>query len=404
MTKVGRRATMELLAAASVAPIAACTPERRELRAPPTSAGRGELERAEDEMSEDATNETPTGEDPILSARPLGFLWRTEDPFLFCAHHDDRFPAGTPEFGPTTSLAGRQLGNDFEVKDGFRMYHGRVVPGFPRHPHRGFETVTVVRRGLLDHADSMGAAARYGEGDVQWLTAGKGIQHSEMFPLLRRDAENPLELFQIWLNLPRADKMVEPYFTMMWGESIREHVERDSDGRETRVSVIAGALGDTAGQAPPPNSWAARDESDVAIWTIKMAPFARFSLPAARAGTNRNLYLHQGHGVSVAGRSLPPRHQFRVQAEVPLTLVNGDAESEFLLLQGRPIGEPVAHHGPFVMNSRAELQRAYVDYHRTQFGGWPWDRDDPVHGGELERFARHRDGREERPTPGVEPG
>ena len=71
------------------------------------------------------------------------------------------------------------------------MYHGEVVPGFPQHPHRGFETVTVVRRGLLDHSDSLGATARYGRGDVQWLTAGRGILHAEMFPLVERERDNP---------------------------------------------------------------------------------------------------------------------------------------------------------------------------------------------------------------------
>ena len=97
--------------------------------------------------------------------------------------------AGNERQGPAASLAGRNLGQDFEGKDGWRMYHGEIVPGFPQHPHRGFETVTVVRRGLLDHSDSMGATARYGRGDVQWLTAGRGIQHAEMFPLVERDRE-----------------------------------------------------------------------------------------------------------------------------------------------------------------------------------------------------------------------
>ena len=150
--------------------------------------------------------------DAILDVRPLGFPWETFDPFLFCVHHDDAYPAGNEELGPNVSLAGRQLGSDFTIKDGFRMYHGEAVPGFPQHPHRGFETVTLVRRGLIDHSDSLGAAARFGGGDVQWMTAGKGIVHAEMFPLLEREAANPVELFQIWLNLPREDKLVEPHF------------------------------------------------------------------------------------------------------------------------------------------------------------------------------------------------
>src|SRR4249920_3878863 len=134
----------------------------------------------------------------VLETQPLGFPWVTADPFLFCVHHDDAYPAGNDAMGPDPKLlAGRQLGQDFEIRDGFRMYHGEVVPGFPQHPHRGFETVTVVRRGLVDHSDSLGAAARYGRGDVQWLTAGGGIQHAEMFPLLDAKEPNPAELFQI---------------------------------------------------------------------------------------------------------------------------------------------------------------------------------------------------------------
>src|SRR5262245_16668905 len=217
----------------------------------------------------------------ILAVVPLGFQWPTLDPFLFCVHHDDAYPAGNDKLGPAASLDGRDLGMDFAGKDGWRMYHGSTVPGFPQHPHRGFETVTIVRRGLLDHSDSLGAAARYGRGDVQWLTAGAGIQHAQMFPLLERDAPNPVELFQIWMNLPAVDKMAQPHFTMLWDHVIPRRTVRDAQGRQSEITVIAGRYGDVSAASPPPSSWAARADSDVAIWTLKLPPNARFTLPAA---------------------------------------------------------------------------------------------------------------------------
>src|SRR5262245_31303003 len=204
--------------------------------------------------------------DPVVSTKELGFPWQTADPFLVCVHHEDAYPAGNEQLGPAASLEGRDLGQDFEGKDGWRMYHGGAVPGFPGHPHRGFETVTIVRRGLIDHADSLGAAARYGRGDVQWLTAGRGIVHSEMFPLLDRQGGNPLELFQIWLNLPRAQKMAEPHFAMFWNDAIPRRVVRDDAGRPTEITVVAGRFGDAQPPPPPPRSWAAHPDSHVAIW------------------------------------------------------------------------------------------------------------------------------------------
>ena len=162
----------------------------------------------------------PESRSAIVATAPLGFQWKGLDPFIFTMHHYDEYPAGGDQLGPTVPLSGRRIGSDFSGQDGWSMYHGSVVPGFPQHPHRGFETVTVVRRGYVDHSDSLGATARYGGGDVQWLTTGAGIQHAEMFPLIREDEGNPLELFQIWLNLPPESKMVPPYFRMLWSEEI----------------------------------------------------------------------------------------------------------------------------------------------------------------------------------------
>jgi len=345
---------------------------------------------------------------PIVRVKPLGFPWETIDPFLFCVHHDDAYPRANAQMGPDAPLAGRQIGQDFSRRDGWSMYHGETVPGFPAHPHRGFETVTIVRKGLIDHADSLGAAARFGGGDVQWLTAGKGIVHAEMFPLLDTGAPNPLELFQIWLNLPARSKMAEPHFTMFWSETIPRLGAESPNGGHTEVAVIAGQLGAAetgapapiAPLAPPPDSWAAQAEADVAIWTLRMTPGADWTLPAAAgAGTRRMLYFFRGTRARIAGREVQGPAAIELRADAAVEIVNGDADTaEFLLLQGRPIAEPVVQYGPFVMNTQAEIGQTLADYRRTQFGGWPWSDAAPVHGREPTRFARHPDGREEKPA------
>jgi redox-sensitive bicupin YhaK (pirin superfamily) len=323
----------------------------------------------------------------IKSIKPLGFQWETADPFLFCVHHEDKFPKGNAEMGPTTSMEGRHMGSDFIIKDGFRMYHGQTVPGFPGHPHRGFETITVVREGLVDHADSMGAAGRYGDGDVQWMTAGKGVQHSEMFPLIHEEKENPMELFQIWLNLPRKNKMVEPHFKMLWKEIMPVFKED-----KTIVEVIAGELNKTTPIAPPPNSWAADKNNEVAVWNITMEAGATFELPKASEGINRTLYYYEGEGLTINNQTIPNYHAVEVEAANQLILKSANAKVKILVLQGRPINEPVIQYGPFVMNSKEEIQQAFNDYHATQFGGWPWSRLDQVHDRTRGRFAKHADG------------
>lgn len=360
--------------------------------------------RADPRRCQNATMPT----DSILKIKPLGFPWETIDPFLTCVYHEDAYPRANGRMGPDAPLAGRELGRDFSRKDGWSMYHGESIPGFPAHLHRGFETVTIVRKGLIDHSDSLGAAARYGHGDVQWLTAGGGVVHSEMFPLLDPTAPNPLELFQIWLNLPAAAKMSAPYFTMFWSEAIPRRVAADALGRATEITVIAGRLSDAASgaapahaevpPAPPPDSWAARADADVAIWTIRMAPGARWTLPAASGeGTRRSLYFFKGRSVTVAGRELSRPAAIELLGKSAVELINGAGDSEFLLLQGKPIGESVVQYGPFVMNTQAEITQALADYRRTQFGGWPWPDTAPVHGREPSRFARRPEGREERP-------
>jgi len=333
----------------------------------------------------------------IVEKGPLGFPWVTADPFLFCVHHDDAYPAGNEELGPPReSLRGRNIGQDFEGKDGWRMYHGEVVPGFPQHPHRGFETVTIMRSGYVDHSDSLGATARFGPGDVQWLTAGEGIVHCEMFPLLERDKPNPLELFQIWLNLPKEDKFAKPHFAMLWRADI-PRLTFGEDGAKTEVTVIAGRLGDERPPPPPPHSWASRPDTDVAIWTIKMAPGAVWTLPPTTdPGITRTLYFFRGNRLSIDAEVVSDHAALVIQSNRAVKLEAGDAPVDILMLQGRPIGQPAVQYGPFVMNTRAEIQQAMMDYRRTQFGGWPWPNNAPVHARDEPRFAKHVDGRLER--------
>jgi redox-sensitive bicupin YhaK (pirin superfamily) len=259
--------------------------------------------------------------------------------------------------------------------------------------------VTLARRGFIDHSDSMGATARFGDGDVQWMTAGRGVVHSEMFPLVEQERGNPAELFQLWMNLPAHDKMVEPHFRMLWSETVPRRTLRDAEGRAIEVVVVAGALGDARAPAPPPKSWAARDENHVAIWTIRLEPGARWALPPAAAGVHRVLYAFAGGPLAVEGVALAGPSAVQVRPEAAPMLENRGAEwAEVLLLQGRPIGEPVARHGPFVMNTRHEIEQAYADYRATGFGGWPWRRDDPVHPRAEGRFALHAGGRVDRPA------
>lgn len=335
----------------------------------------------------------------IKAVKPLGFPWQTQDPFLFCVHHEDFYPAGNERMGPAGSLDGRSIGQDFAPnKAGWRMYHGRHVPGFPAHPHRGFETVTVVTKGLVDHSDSLGAAGRFGFGDVQWMTAGKGVQHCEMFPLLNKEQDNPLELFQIWLNLPKSKKLAPPHFAMLWSDKISSFVKSDSNGFTTQVKVIAGNVDHVKAPDPAPNSWAADPDNEVAIWLIRMDAGASWNLPPASAAANRSLYFYSGTSIKIAGDDFTSHQAIELQADQPVLLENGNSVSWLLLLQGKPINEPVAQYGPFVMNTQDEIQQAMAEYRKTEFGGWPWPSHEHVHPRDKGRFAKYPDGTEEVPA------
>ena len=335
----------------------------------------------------------------IFNIEPLGFPWKTKDPFLFCVHHEDFYPKGNKNKGPDPKLLnGRNIGNDFTIKDGWRMYHGKTIPGFPSHPHRGFETITINRQGIVDHADSLGGLGRFGKGDVQWMTAGKGIQHSEMFPLLQENTDNTLEIFQIWLNLPKAGKFVEPHFKMLWSEMIPHLQLKDENGQSIDIDVIAGSFNRISAPDPTPDSWASASENDVNIWSICLEHNAMINLPVAAEGAGRTIYFYKGGKIDIDGQTLEAEHLAEVDATRGNSITNKGEKACFLMLQGKPINEPVAQYGPFVMNTQAEIMQAYNDYQRTHFGGWPWKSEAPVHDVTKGRFAQYPDGKVEKPN------
>jgi redox-sensitive bicupin YhaK (pirin superfamily) len=184
---------------------------------------------------------------------------------------------------------------------------------------------------------------------------------------------------------------------MLWDHEVPRHV----DGG-TEITVIAGELAGIRPAAPPPDSWASRPEAEVAIWHAVQEPGARWSPPPTGAQTVRTVYVFEG-SMRVEGHDaeLTAATGAVLEPGASVTIEAGDAGAELLVLQGRPIGEPVAQYGPFVMNDEAGIEQAFADYRSTGFGGWPWPVDDPVHPRDAGRFARHPDGRTERPEAAV---
>ena len=338
---------------------------------------------------------------------------KTLDPFLFLVYHKDFYPPGDEEMGLKGNARGS--GSDFVPDIPYRFYHGHRIPGFPRHPHRGFETITATLDGIIDHTDSIGDAGRYGKGDLQWMTAGSGIQHAEMFPLVNADEENPLRFFQIWLNLPSWKKMSEPDFVMHW----KDDVKKIRKGKEYEIVVWVGQFGDVKVNsnlsATPKNSWAGDEANDVGVFYVEM--YAEKSreevrIPKARieSEANRYLYFVEGEEMMINGREkIQKRRGCELDASQSFTVKctklsqsqesirdsdrsrsssSGENKCAFLILQGRPIGEPIRSSGPMVMNTNEELRKAFQDFDRTQFGGWPWKSNDVVFPRTKERFMR----------------
>jgi redox-sensitive bicupin YhaK (pirin superfamily) len=244
------------------------------------------------------------------------------------------------------------LVDPFLMLDEFRSDQaGDYIAGFPDHPHRGFETVTYMLAGAMEHRDSVGNHGRLSAGSLQWMTAGRGIVHSEM----PRQESGLMAGFQLWVNLPAARKMDPPRYQDIPPEAVP--VVTPADG--VTVKVLAGALGEVEG--PVRGIVTAPLMLDVAL-----APGASLEVPVP-PGHAVFTYVFEG-SVGFGGPTPVTRGYTVLFGEGDRVAASSASGGRFLLLAGQPLREPVARYGPFVMNTEAELQQAFADYRAGRLG------------------------------------
>ncbi|MFC6839277.1 pirin family protein [Xanthomonas theicola] len=228
------------------------------------------------------------------------------------------------------------------------------IGGFPSHPHRGFETVTYMLDGRMRHQDNHGNEGLLTPGSVQWMTAGRGLVHSEM----PEQESGRMRGFQLWVNLPARDKMGAPRYQ----EFAPERIPLTQPAPGVAVKVIAGQVGDVAGPIAQP-------ATDPLYLDIALAAGVRWDyvLPA---GHNAFAYAYEGAatlGEGESARALPAQTLAVLGGGDLLQLQAGAAGARLIVVAGRPLREPVARHGPFVMNTRQELMQAFVDFREGRF-------------------------------------
>lgn len=228
------------------------------------------------------------------------------------------------------------------------------LAGFPAHPHRGFETVTYMLDGRMRHEDHLGNTGDLGPGGVQWMTAGRGVIHSEM----PRQSEGRMRGFQLWVNLPAAEKMRPASYRDIAADDIPEITLEAG-----RVRVVAGPLalaGETV--AGPVNPEAGTLSTDPRYLDVRLAPGKKLELELP-AGHNAFVYLYDGEArIGPGGADLPRRAAGILSDGETVNVSAGEDGAGLLLIAGRPIGEPVVQYGPFVMNTREEIEQALADY------------------------------------------
>eukprot|EP00735_Rhodelphis_limneticus_P007752 TRINITY_DN2036_c0_g1::TRINITY_DN2036_c0_g1_i1::g.21792::m.21792 TRINITY_DN2036_c0_g1::TRINITY_DN2036_c0_g1_i1::g.21792 ORF type:complete len:314 (+),score=59.99,sp/Q9SEE4/PIRL_SOLLC/46.08/6e-74,Pirin/PF02678.11/1.5e-34,Pirin_C/PF05726.8/1.9e+03,Pirin_C/PF05726.8/9.4e+02,Pirin_C/PF05726.8/7.3e-33,Cupin_2/PF07883.6/0.38,Cupin_2/PF07883.6/4.9e+02 TRINITY_DN2036_c0_g1_i1:131-1072(+) len=227
--------------------------------------------------------------------------------------------------------------------------------GAPDHPHRGFETVTYILSGSWHHQDSAGNEGKLGPGWVQWMTAGSGVVHSEMPTKELLENGGTMEGFQLWVNLPKKDKMIPPRYQDTPPEKMP--IVKSNDGA-VWVKVVAGSYEGTQAVI--------ETRTPIHYLDVRLQPGAAFS-HSMPANFNVFLYCYKGHGSTCGSPIKEGQAAFYSAGEV-VEARAADAEFRFLLLGGQPINEPVARYGPFVMNTQDEIRQAFMDYQNGKLG------------------------------------
>jgi len=227
--------------------------------------------------------------------------------------------------------------------------------GVGQHPHRGFETVTIVYDGEVAHRDSTGQGGVIGPGDVQWMTAGGGILHEEFHSEGFARSGGPFRMVQLWVNLPAKDKMVRPGYQGILSREIPTVALPDGAGS---ARVIAGELDETRGPA--------RTFTPINVWDVRLNRDATTSLPLP-AGHTGMLVVLSGH-VTVGAETAGAAEVLLLDRDGTGVTVTADADTVLLVLSGEPIDEPIVGYGPFVMNSEAEIRQAITDFNSGRFG------------------------------------
>ncbi len=323
---------------------------------------------------------------------PIDMHWDTEDPFLFASHHEDDYPKGNRQQAPPLAeIGGRDLGRDYEKRLGFRMYHGKVVPGFPMHAHWGYDTLTYAHKGLVDHFDHMGTCGRFGNGDAQWVHASSRYSHNEMYPLADQEERNPNDITQIFVNLPAAMKNGENSVTTVWSDDVPM-----ASGEGWTAKVFCGAFGGKEARSPAPDSWA-DPEHGVRIVRVEMEPGCEAVLGPAAEGANRNLYVISGSGISLLGADVPCGSRAKILENGEVRIENGAEPTVAWLLEGVPIGEKMAMFGPVCLEDIGMVRAGLDEIRANEYKEWPWTYVDQAQPLGTERFIRYGDGTENRP-------